>query len=69
MLWASFAALICPCGTRIAACKPARAAYAARLAAVFPVLAQTAVSGAQHDGLRDRRRHARIFKDPVGLHP
>ena len=69
MLCASLAGLICPCGSRIAHCSSARAAYAARLAAVFPVLAQTTVRAPSNFACVTAVVMPVSLKDAVGLQP
>src|SRR5580704_13538964 len=69
MLCASLAAVIWPRGTRITHCKLARAAYAARLAAVFPVLAQATVCAPSRTACVTAVVIPVSLNEPVGLQP
>ena len=60
-VWATLAPATAPSGVRTTAGMPARAAYAAADAAVFPVEAQITASASSSSCLRDRNGHPAIL--------
>ena len=64
---ASFPSATAPCGSRIAAAIPARAAYAAAEAAVLPVEAQTTARAPCASARETATVMPRSLNEPVGL--
>ena len=69
MLWPSFAELTWPRGTKITARTPARAAYAAKLAAVLPVLAHARAVEPKRTACVTAAVMPVSLNDPVGFAP
>ena len=67
--WASFPVAIFPSGTITAPRTPARAAYAAALAAVLPVEAHTTASAPSRIAAETATVMPRSLNDPVGFAP
>jgi hypothetical protein len=67
--WASLPAAIRPCGITTAAFSPARAAYAAADAEVFPVEAQMTASAPSSTAFDSASVMPRSLKLPVGFMP
>src|SRR6185312_3229179 len=67
--WASLPVAILPSGTITAQRRPARAAYAAALAAVFPVDAHTIASDPSRTAADTAQVMPRSWKEPVGFSP
>ena len=67
--WASLPAAILPSGTITAPRRPARAAYAAALAAVFPVDAHITASTPSSTAAETATVMPRSLNEPVGLRP
>src|SRR6185312_16833530 len=67
--WASLPVAILPSGTITAQRRPARAAYAAALAAVLPVEAQTIASDPSRTAADTAQVIPRSLKEPVGFRP
>ena len=69
MAWASFPRAIFPSGIRTKARRPARAAYAAAEAEVFPVEAQMTALAPPSTALLIATVIPRSLKEPVGFEP
>ena len=67
--WASLPVAMRPSGTMTAPVSPARAAYAAALAAVLPVDAQITASAPSRTAADTAQVIPRSLNDPVGLEP